>query len=223
MRHRWLTLLVVVFLAAVIFLLYYFRLQPVWTPDQSDNKTETQTSNSIKTLTAPTISFVNPKIGAASPKVTVVVFSDFQCSACKDLAENLTVLTNTVPEVQVVWKNMPNESAHTLAVPAAVAALCAGNQGKFWEYHQLIFDNQVILSENLFSQIAIELDLDTDKFQTCYSNKDTLPLIRQDFEEGTALSITATPTIFIGEERLTGSMTADELIVWVKSKMTVEK
>lgn len=217
MRHRWLTLLVISFLAAVVFLLFYFRLQPVWTPDKSDGK-ETQTST--QTLTAPTVSFVNPKKGAAEPKVIVVVFSDYQCGACKELDENLIVLTNTVPEAQVVWKNMPNESAHTLAVQAAIAAHCAGNQGKFWEYHDLIFDNQVMLSENLFSQMAAELELDMEKFQTCYDNQDTLPLVRQDFEEGLALSVTTTPTIFIGDERITGAMTADELIVWTKSKMT---
>lgn len=216
MRHRWLTLLVVFFLAVVVFLLFYFRLQPVWTPDKSDN-TEIQTTT--QTLTAPTVTFVNPKQGAAEPKVTVVVFSDFQCEACKELSDNLTVLLNTVPEVQVVWKNMPNESAHPLAVPAAIAANCAGSQGKFWEYHDLLFENQVLLSENTFSQLATALELDETKFQTCYSNQDPLPLIRKDFDEGTALAITATPTMFIGEERVTGVMTADELIAWAKSKL----
>jgi protein-disulfide isomerase len=220
MRHRWLTLLVILFIAVVVFLLYYFRLQPVWRPETSEEETATTTASS--TLTAPSVSFVNPKRGAAEPTVTVVVFGDFQCAACRTMAENLIVLTNTLPEVQVVWKNLPNESTHTLAVPAAMAAMCAGRQGKFWEFHDLLFDDQVTLSETSFSQFAGELNLDIEKFQTCYDNRETLPLIRQDYEEGLALSISTTPAVFIGEDRVIGVMTAEELIAWAKSKLPTE-
>lgn len=220
MKHRWLTLLVTTFLTAVVFSFFWIRLQPVWTKEQAKEQSTAITSQ--QTITVPVVTFVNPKKGAAEPKITIVEFSDFQCQPCKDLATNLDVLLRTVPEVQVVWKDMPNESAHELSVPAAMAARCAENQGKFWEYHNALYDRQVLLDENSFASLAAEIGLDTNKFQTCFDNQETLPLIRKDFEEASALAVTATPTLFIGEERITGLLSSDELIAWVEKLMPQE-
>jgi protein-disulfide isomerase len=221
MNHRWLTLLVTAFLAAVVFLLFWLRLQPVWTPDKSK---ETSSTAIITNPTAePMVTFVNPRKGAAEPKVTLVVFGDFQCQPCKELAENLAAMLKSVPEAQIVWKDLPNESAHELAVPAAVAARCAADQGKFWEYHDVLFDRQVFLTEDSFETIAAELGLDQEKFSACFENQDTMPLIRKDFEEGQTLTITATPTIFIGSERMTGLLSTEELVNWAEEKITTTK
>ncbi|KKU07478.1 MAG: DSBA oxidoreductase family protein [Candidatus Uhrbacteria bacterium GW2011_GWE2_45_35] len=220
LNHRWLTFLVITFLAVIVFIFFYLRLQPVWSPQIA---AETAAENSEQTLSAPTISFVNPKKGASEPKVVIVVFGDFYCEPCRSAAQNMEILVKTVPEVQVVWKNMPNDSAHELASTAAVAAHCAGNQGKFWEYHDELFDNQVLLNNTMFSTLAQNLELDTEKFDKCLENTDTSPLVRQDLEEALALQITALPTFFIGEERYTGLMTADELITLVKNKIAAVK
>lgn len=217
MNHRWLTIIVATFIAAVIFIFFWLRLQPVWTPEKAEKQTNAVNQ---QTITTPTTTFVNPKKGAAEPKVTLVVFSDFQCQPCKDLSESLDVLLRTIPTVQIIWKDMPNESSHDLAVPAAIAARCAANQGKFWEYHDLIFDRQVLLNEEMFSTLAVEAGLDSDKFKTCYNNQETLPLVRKDYDEALSLSITATPTIFLGEDRVTGSLTADELIELVNQNIS---
>lgn len=220
MQHRWLTILVAAFLAAVVFLFFWLRLQPVWTPEQEADEQTTGAANQ-QTAIAPTITFVNPKKGAAEPKVTIVEFGDFQCQPCKDLADNLDVLLRTVPEAQIVWKDLPNESAHELAVPAAMAARCAANQGKFWEYHDALYERQIFITETTLSSLAVEIGLDADKFKTCFDNQETLPLVRKDYEEAMALAITATPTIFIGEERVTGLLTADELIALVREQLSV--
>jgi len=221
MQHRWLTLLVTAFLAAVVFSFFWIRLQPVWTPEKAKEQSAATTSQ--QTATAPTVTFVNPKKGAAEPKVTIVEFGDFQCQPCKDLAANLDVLLRTVPEVQVVWKDMPNDSAHEFAVLAAMAARCAANQGKFWEYHDALYNRQVLIDETTFASLALEIGLDTDKFQTCFDNQETLPLVRKDYDEAIALAVTATPTIFIGEERVTGLLTADELIALVNKQISAEE
>lgn len=220
MKHRWLTLLVTAFLSVVVFSFFWVRLQPVWTKEKAQEQSAAMANQ--QNITAPTVTFVNPKKGAAEPKITIVEFGDFQCQPCKDLANNLDVLVRTKPEVQIVWKDMPNESAHKLAVSAAMAARCAANQGKFWEYHDALYDRQVLLDENSFASLASEIGLDTQKFQTCFDNQETLPMIRKDFEEATALAITATPILFIGEERLTGLLTTEELIAWVNKLMPTE-
>jgi protein-disulfide isomerase len=217
-RHRWLTLLVITFLTAIIFLFFYLYLRPVWTPEKDKPKNLTN----ITTITAPTVTFVNPKKGAGQPKLTIVEFGDYQCESCKDLSEALDVLVRTVPEIQVVWKDMPNDSAHSLATPSAIAARCAGDQGKFWEFHDLLFDKQVILSNELFPALAQEIGLDTERFAKCFENQETLPLVEKDLAEALALQITAVPTIFIGDERITGSLTTEELLSLIRTKINTQ-
>jgi len=216
MNHRWLSLLVIAFITGIIFLFFWYRLQPVWTPEKAAEQNQTTATEKI---TTPTVSFVNPKKGASNPAITVVEFADYQCLPCRELSINLDVLLRTIPEVQLVWKDLPNGSAHELAVPSAVAGRCAAAQGKFWEYHDAIFDKQSFLSATILSSTAQEVGLDTVKFQNCFDKQDTLPLVNKDLEEATALQITATPTIFVGDERITGVVSAEEIISLVKTKM----
>ena len=122
----------------------------------------------------------------------------------------------------MVWKDAPNESLHPLSTPAAIAAHCAGEQGKFWEYHDQLFGQQVLLNETLFPQIAKDIGLDSSRFQSCYDNRDTLPLVKKDFEEAKALSLSATPTIFLKEERLVGFITVEELIGRVREILAAQ-
>src|SRR5690606_38065167 len=144
---------------------------------------------------------------------TLVVFSDFECPACKQLDTSLEVVLRTRPEeVRVVWKDMPNESAHPNATPAAVAAHCADRQGKFWEYHDALFERQTFLDPTLFAPLAAELGLDEGAFARCYDALDTLPVVKKDYEEGLALGITATPTVYIGATPYVGALSADDLL-----------
>lgn len=215
MSHRWLTLLTIGAIAVFVFIFFYISLQPVWTPQRS-NEQKQQLSNLL--VTQPLVSFVNPRKGAVNPKITLVVYGDFQCQPCQEVATTLDELIKIMPDLQVVWKNMPNESTHQLAVLAAMAAQCAAEQGKFWEYHDALFNQQSTLIEASFSNIARELNLDSEKFDTCLNNQETLPLIKQDFEEATALQISATPALFLGEERLIGTIGLEDLTAWVKQK-----
>jgi protein-disulfide isomerase len=145
-----------------------------------------------------------------------VEFGDFQCAACATLADTLDVVVNTYPDtVRVIWKDMPNESAHELATPAAIAAHCADRQGMFWKYHDVLFDRQPVLSEAQLSQIAIDIGLHVGKFQTCYEQRETLPIVKKDYEEGLALGITSTPTMYIGTQTVIGAVSPQDLISMV--------
>ena len=215
MRHQWLSIFS--FLVITIIVLAFFRLylQPIENPE-SDEQTTTQET----LLTEPTVSFVNPKKGALEPKVTLIEFGDFECAACKTVANAIDIVLRTEPSVQVVWKNLPNESAHELATPAAIAAHCAYDQGTFWEFHDELYSRQTFLSEDQFFQIAQELELDTAAFENCYLARETLPLVKKDFDEALALGLTATPTIFIGEERFVGSVSSQELLTAVRQALS---
>lgn len=125
---------------------------------------------------------------------------------------SLEAILKTYPDqVRLVWKDLPNESAHPLATPAAIAAHCADRQGAFWEYHDALFARQSVLSEAVFTQIAQEIGLDTEKFQNCHDSRDTLPIVKKDYEEALALGLTATPTLFVGEEVFVGAVTLADL------------
>ncbi len=215
MHPRWLTLLIITFVTVVVFVFFTIRLQPVWNKEAFKKQQQTTETS----LTQPDVTFVNPKKGAAEPKITLVEFSDFACEACREFAQTLDALIRTIPDVQIVWKNMPNESLHELATPAAIAAHCAGEQDKFWEYHDVLFENQIGLSETTFFTIATDLGLDTDSFERCYNNRDTLPLVRKDFEEAIALSIPATPALFIGTDRYVGAYDLNALLTIVRQKL----
>ncbi|MBI4435469.1 thioredoxin domain-containing protein [Candidatus Uhrbacteria bacterium] len=206
MTHRWLWFLSIAVLGLMVFVFFWFRNQPIEIPIPEPRI-------EAGSLTQPTVTFVNPSKGAESPSVTVVEFGDFQCAACTTLADSLDVLVKTFPDdVRVVWKDMPNESAHELATPAAIAAHCADRQGMFWQYHDALFGEQLVLSETQFTQIATSLGLDVGKFQTCYDERDTLPVVKKDYEEGLALGITSTPTLYIGDQTLVGAIRTQDLI-----------
>lgn len=205
MPHRWLTFLSIGALGLMVFIFFWFRNQPIEMPTP-------QTAAPSGTLTSPIVTFVNPSKGAIEPTVTIVEFGDFECGACQTLMLSLEAILKTYPDqVRLVWKDLPNESAHPLATPAAIAAHCADRQGAFWEYHDALFARQSVLSEAAFAQIAQEVDLDAEKFQSCYDARDTLPIVKKDYEEGLALGLTATPTLFVGEEIFVGAVTLSEL------------
>lgn len=163
-------------------------------------------------ISTPSITIVDPQLGSEDAPVTVVAFSDYACPSCGTIESILINFLRENPEsIRVVWKDMPNETRHSEAIPSAIAARCAGKQGKFWEFNTQLFANQSLLGEELYQNIASELGLDTPSFSTCTTNEDTRPLVERTLSEGLALQITATPTLFINNERFTGSLSASEI------------
>lgn len=211
-----LTFLTIGIVSIIVMAFFALRLKPI-TRNKDADEIDTVT------LTEPTVSFVNPSKGAKNPTVTIVEFGDFQCVACKELASNLDVVLKSFPDdLRVVWKDMPNESAHPVATFASVAAHCADRQGKFWEYHDALYERQTFLSEDELSKIALELELNTEAFSKCIDTRDTLPVVRKDFEEGKALGILATPTIYIGETSYVGAISVEDLSGLIREAIVVE-
>ena len=218
MPRPWLTFLSIGIATAIVFAFFVLRLQPIRTAP-----TAAETA-ALAPITQPTVTFADPVRGAKAAEVTLVQFSDFQCEACKELSENLKAVMRSYPDtVRLVWKDMPNESAHPLATLAAVAAGCAGRQGKFWEYHDELFDRQAYLSEEEFRKIATDLELKSDSFQACYDAHDTLAVVRKGYEEGQALKILSTPTIYIGSTSYTGALGIEELSKIIQKALAATK
>jgi protein-disulfide isomerase len=213
MHNRWLSFLILGFLAIVTIVFYFLWSRPV-------NLSPTQSTQQASTITEPSITFVNPARGAKKPRLTIVEFSDFECAHCKTIQIALGSVLNAYPDdVRLIWKDLPNPSVHPQSVPAAIAAHCADRQGKFWQYHDLLFARQLFLSEDQYKQIAQELKMDMDRFNSCLTTQDTAPIVQKDTEEGRGLGVVATPTLFIGTQKVVGAIEAKELIQLIQDEL----
>ena len=99
--------------------------------------------------------------------------------------------------LKVVFKNYPLTSIHKFAVKAAVSALAAGRQGKFWEFHDALFENYKNLNEEKISEIVTRLELDPTKFEADRKDRELANLVNGDYQEGSQLGIRGVPTVFI--------------------------
>jgi protein-disulfide isomerase len=213
MRNRWLLFVSIGVVTALVFVLFVVRLMPV-KPTKATPRVE------AGSLSEPTVTFVNPSRGAANAAVTIVEFSDFECPACKQLNTSMEIVLRSYgSDVRQVWKNMPNTSTHPTALAAAVAAQCAFQQNKFWEYHDEVFNRQTYLTTDQLTQIGQDIGLNMDAFSKCLTTQDTLPTVQRDYDEGIALGILATPTIYINGTAYTGALTTEKLTAYVEAAM----
>ncbi len=155
----------------------------------------------------------NPTYGSTDAKVTVRIFSDFQCPACKVAEGPLREIREQYKDrVRFVWNDFPLKQIHPNAYSAAVAARCAQEQNKFWEYSQSLFNDQTNRGalpspDARYVELAKGLDLQTDSFSNCLQRTQPQDKVDQDVAEGDALLIDSTPTFFVNREMLSGSMT----------------
>ena len=111
------------------------------------------------------------------------------------------VLETYPDDVKIVFKNFPLRS-HKFAVKASIAALAAESQGKFWEFHDLLFKNYNKLNDQKIREIALELGLDQTEFKEKMKDPKITAIIRQDVRDGAQAGVRGTPTIFINGRRL---------------------
>ncbi len=139
----------------------------------------------------------SPVLGTSGAPVSVVVFDDFQCPYCARLAPQLKQVQADYPDqVKVVFKNFPLRS-HPFARTAAIAAMAAHRQGKFWEYHDLVFANYNQLDDGKFRQFAEELKLDLERFEKDREDPETWSVVNRDAREGIDAGVRGTPTVFV--------------------------
>lgn len=143
-----------------------------------------------------------PVEGAPDAPIEIVVFTDFQCPYCAALVPVLKQVLEKYPgKVKVVFKNFPLEM-HRMAAPAAIASLAAQKQGKFWPYHDKLFENQKELSEQKFTEIATELKLDLTHFNADLKAPELQMKVRQDMQDGRNAEVRGTPAVFINGKLL---------------------
>jgi protein-disulfide isomerase len=152
----------------------------------------------------------DPTKGPADSHVTIVEFSDYQCPHCRQLYTVMQVIEQKYPQVRVVYKDFPLAGIHPWATTAAVGARCAFAQSPegFWNVHDMIFENQdLISSENVYQKVidfAVRAGLDKEAFKVCLALPDAKAAIQADVDEGKAVQISSTPTVFVNGRPVIG-------------------
>ncbi len=145
-----------------------------------------------------------PLKGNKDAKVTIVEYSDFQCPFCKRATEDVLpgILKQYDGKVKLVFKQFPLPN-HPWANPAAIASVCAYNQGNelFWKFHDILFEKQkeitVEKSKEQFKAFAKQIGLDAGKFEACVNSPDTATRVQNELKEGQSIGINSTPTFVV--------------------------
>ena len=185
-------------------------------------------ARAIPALTSPLLLQGEPALGDPNAPLTIVEFSDFECSYCRRFYEQVMPKLKRdyidTGLVRFVHKDLPLPF-HPHALPAAAAARCAGEQNRYWELHASLFKQQNCLSCKGVLGIAAEQELDTSKLQACMERKSTLALINANRSEASLHNISATPTFVIGPTQSNGSLDGQIIegaLPWDTFKSTIK-
>ena len=139
-----------------------------------------------------------PYKGTANASVAVVEFSDFECPYCREaVATEQYLLDKYAGKIKIVFKQFPLVNIHIDSMQAAQASECAHEQGKFWEYHNMLFDNQQRLADADLKSYAGYIGLDSDRFDACLDSGIKEAIVLADLNEGGRIGVRGTPTFFV--------------------------
>lgn len=174
--------------------------------------TDTGTNNKQPINAKSLIESNDPVLGNKDAGISIIEFSDFQCPFCGRaytgaIADFKASSYFKNGDVNLVYKQFPLVSIHPYAQKAAEASLCADEQGKFWEYHNKLFENQGALTLTDLKTYASQVGLDTEKFNSCLDNSKYASETAKETAQGTSVGIQGTPGFVIVNKK-TGDATS---------------
>ncbi len=147
----------------------------------------------------------DPVLGNKDALVTIIEFSDFECPYCRRVQPTLKRLMKEYEgQVRLVFRDFPL-SFHKNAQKAAEAAQCAGDQDKFWPYHDKLFEQTALAPKDL-KKYASELELDMDKFNACLDGDKYAQEVKADMQDGQNAGVNSTPSFFVNGQPLNGAV-----------------
>ncbi len=146
-----------------------------------------------------------PRLGPANAPVQVIEFADYECPYCAKVHPFLSKLRDEFGDkVSIYFKDLPLPM-HSRARKAAEAARCAGAQGKFWEYHDVLFSKRQLENDDL-KNAARELKLDATKFDECFNTGAQSSGVQKDLQEARQLGLNGTPSFFVNGRFISGAV-----------------
>lgn len=153
----------------------------------------------------------DPFMGDKNAPVTLIEWSDYECPFCKRFFDNTLHKIKTkyidTGKVKFVYRDFPL-SFHANAMPAAIAAECAREQGgdeTYFKYHDMIFEKQSLLNTSNFKKFADNLGLNTDKFNECFDGRKYKDEVDKDFRDGQSVGVTGTPGFLLNGRLISGA------------------
>lgn len=204
-RYLPLAIIIIVLAAAVAFALHFWRRETGNNGIAMNKNVATNTSNNTNPpMMRAAMGATPPRVkGSPTANVTVEEFADFQCPPCGVLYPQLKTLESEFgTRVRFVFRHFPLERMHQNALIASRAAEAAGRQNKFWEMHDLLYQNQsawsnVYDAQTIFNGYASSLGLDLERFKQDLQSPEILARVRADQQRGASLGVTGTPTVLI--------------------------
>ena len=193
----------------VIFILVTFVLLTSWAAANESDETQP---------VLPTVGN-SPVFGNVKAPVQIIEFTDFECHFCGQVQPALQQALKTYPtQVNLVFKNFPL-SMHPHAHTAHLAAMCAHEQGKFWGYRNVLFQNQGALKRGDLLAYAKNLNLDSESFAKCLDEEKYTSKIEKDQNEGMRAGVMGTPMFFINGEAISGAIPFSEFQQLIDRKL----
>ncbi len=161
------------------------------------------------------------QLGAADAPLTLVEYADYQCPYCAQAVPIVEALRSEFGDrLRFVYRNLPLRNIHPHAQHAAQAAEAAALQGRFWEMHDLLFANQVDLTDAAIFRYADSLELDSARFATDVESEGVLERIQADLQGAVDSGVGGTPTFFINGRRHDGAWGAPDLAAALNASLT---
>jgi protein-disulfide isomerase len=155
-----------------------------------------------------------PVRGAMDAPVTIVEFSDFHCPFCRTVQPTLTTLLERYAgQVRLVYKHLPLDVLHPEARRASEASWCAGQQNRFWEFHDVIYrTGGSDASDETLKRIGAQAGVDADAFAACLAGPEAARAVERDVAQGKALDLNGTPGFFINGRELHGAQPLESFV-----------
>lgn len=159
-------------------------------------------------------------MGPKDAPVTIVEFADYQCPFCARMVPTLgEIVRKYEGKVRWVYRDFPLREIHPEALPAAVAANCAGAQGKYFEMHHGLFENYQKLGSVLYKDLAGKIGLDVNKFETCLKDPKMENEVLKDAQEAQNFGVNGTPAYFVNGRKLGGAVDKAEFSRLIESEL----
>lgn len=166
----------------------------------------------------PPVSDRDHRYGNLEAAVELLEYGDYQCPYCgRAYPVVKTIQQQMGDNLKFVFRNFPLTKIHPQAKMAAVATEAAGLQGKFWEMHDVVFENQRRLFKSALLDYARALDLHIERFDADLDNAALITKVEADFESGLRSGVNATPTFFVNGEKFTGDWSTDALVIFIET------
>ena len=157
--------------------------------------------------------------GPKEAPITIVEFADYECGFCSRVLASVEEVMKKYPgKIRLVFRDFPL-NFHPNATPAAVAARCAGAQGKFWEMHDLLFKDQSGLTAENYKKWATELKLNLKAFDQCLADPEIFAAVQEDLKAGSAVGVNGTPAFFVNGVSLSGAQPLEAFVAVIDQEL----